>query len=321
MPTNILPYFKCILQLNRITATFIQRSEGYSHDKLTRMLNQEISWKRAYFLLVLHRLLGGLRGGYLIIDDTVLAKPFGKTFAKASWIYSSAKDEVVFGYNIVFICWSKGLLTIPLAWKWYEKGGKSKVDLALELLDEVKRYWKISPEYVLFDSWYASSRILDHLNSLGWKFVTQLKKNRLINGISPKKLFTTTKRGKDQIVQGYITPTKSFMVTILKHEKKLFATNDPSVDILKVYGERWAIEEMFRFLKTSLNLEKCQAITKTSQEKHLLICILGYLVLSKEQQIIKEPASLYAIKELWVLNRKVSSNRIRHYSKILVSVA
>lgn len=319
MPKNILPYFKYLLQLRKITGTYIQRAEKYSHDKITRMLREEIPFRRAYFLLI-HKLFGSLSGGYLLLDDVVTAKPFGKKFAEASWIYSSSDDVVVFGYNLVFVCFSNGKITIPLAWRWYRKGsGKTKLDLAIELLNEVRSFWKLKPKYVLFDSWYAASELLDFLHKFNWKFVTQIRRNRNIDGSCANKFF-----GKEILKIGYITKTRLFKAKVLKHEGKLFATNDLNLcnsEILAIYKERWAIEEVFRYLKTELSLEKCQARTKTSQEKHLLLCVLAYVAVLKEKQVIDTTKSLYAIKESWVLNKREGENRIRHYSKILVSIA
>jgi putative transposase len=37
------------------------------------------------------------------------------------------------------------------------------------------------PEYVLMDSWYASLENLKAIVSFGWRFLTRLKGNRLVN--------------------------------------------------------------------------------------------------------------------------------------------
>ena len=50
----------------------------------------------------------------------------------------------------------------------------SKVELAVGLLSQARRYG-LTPQYVLFDSWYGAARILNLLESWGWKYVTWLK--------------------------------------------------------------------------------------------------------------------------------------------------
>lgn len=107
---------------------------------------------------LIKRWFGLLENGYLIIDDTVLAKPYGKKFAQACFAYSSCLDKVVYGYHIVLLAWTNGFITIPLSFRFYQKGGKSKVALAGELLKEAKIFWKINPVAVLFDSWYGGNK-------------------------------------------------------------------------------------------------------------------------------------------------------------------
>lgn len=135
MPKDIFPYLRGLLQGHKITATFLASQFGYSHDALTRTLRRTFHWEK-YFLLLVQRLFGSLSGGYLIIDDTVLAKPYGRAFQEATFAFSSSFQGVIYGYHIVLLAWTDGVLTLPLSWRFYRKGEKSKVSLAAELLRE-----------------------------------------------------------------------------------------------------------------------------------------------------------------------------------------
>ena len=52
----------------------------------------------------------------------------------------------------------------------WRPGGPSKIELALELLSYARNHLHCRPEYVLFDAWYPSRRLLKRLRDYGWYF-------------------------------------------------------------------------------------------------------------------------------------------------------
>lgn len=313
MPKEIIPYLRGLIQGYKITATYLAYQFGFSHDKITRVLRQKFSW-RIVLVWMTQILFGVLSEGYLVIDDTVIVKPYARKIYGLLFAYSSSLDTVVYGYHVVFICWTNGTITIPLAWKFYVKNGQSKINLACQLLSGVKKLWKIKPKYVLFDSWYSASRLLDLIEAYHWRFVCQVKHNRTLSTIPIKD--DVTQEG--DTVTGLIT--NRCEVKVLQHENKYFITNHldlGSNQTLKVYGIRWKIEEVFRFLKNQLQLECCQSRSRTAQETHLGSCLLAYLLIQKEQMETSNQ-TLYSVKQSWMLNRKHGLNRINHYVAKLV---
>ena len=316
MPARIVPYVIGLLQAPNITATFLKRQFGFSHDQLTRTLKKKIHWQRLV-IWVIQRLFGVLSCGYLIIDDTTIAKPYAKNLEGASFVYSSVLEKTVYGYQVVLLSWSNGWMTLPLVWRFYQKGGASKVDLAQALVQELHDRWQLTPETVVFDSWYAAARLLDQLNGYGWEFVCQIKRNRIVNAC----------RVDDDLVadgDSLVGPiTGWFLGKVLRHEEKFFLTNQVEMGnelLLHRYGERWAIETVFRFVKNQLHLETCQARSRTAQETHLGSCILTYLILQKELvQHTDQTQTLYSLKTEWYLNRRLGRNRIKHYVKVLTA--
>lgn len=309
MPSIIISYILGIIQGYKITATYLSFHYNISHDKITRFLLTSCAYKQWYLSLV-HRMFGALTGGCLIIDDTILAKPFGKNFVKASWVYSSCEDKAVFGYNVVLLAWTNGVITIPLAWRFWQKGGKSKTTLAIELLEVAKRKWRFKPDYVMFDSWYASKDILRKLQKWKWLFICQIKKNRVFDGKAIEQILTQDNKTH----QGYLYD--SVHVSVIKHDGKYFCTNCHIriSQIVALYKIRWKIEEIFRVLKTELKLERCQSRSQVAQEKHLLCCCIAYLLLQKEQQIQQAP-SVYAVKQQLAVDRRLGRNTLRRYEK------
>ena len=314
MPVMILSYLRGILQGNKITAAYLQRQFGFSHDALTRVLRRNFGWI-TFWRWLIQKLFGSLAGGWIIIDDTVLAKPFGRKFPQASVVFSSCLEAHVFGYNIVFLCWCNGKVTLPLCWKWYRKNHKTKIELAQELLKEAKQIWGLTPEMVLFDSWYGAEKIIDQLTEYGWNFTFRIKKNRVINCCS---LSDDLIYDGDTLV-GLITG--KCRVLVIKNEERFLATNCvdfTSTQVIDWYAKRWPIEDCFRFLKDQLFLENCQARTKTAQKTHLVSCLIAYVLIQKER-LLQPSKTLYRLKEEWMLNKTWGLNRLRHYEKILLS--
>lgn len=313
MPTRIVPYIRGLLQGHRITATFLAYQFSFSHDQVTRTLHRRFSWQKLV-LFVIQRLFGKLSGGYLLIDDTVIAKPYAKHMEGASFVYSSLLNRSVYGYHVVLLCWTNGQLTLPLAWRWYKKGGKTKVELAQELLKEAHNLWKLTPQAVLFDSWYAADKIINQISSYGWTFVCQSKGNRVVLAASIKDDLT---QAGDRLV-GAVTGTVRAL--LIRHDDRFFMTNDLSLTndaIVMLYRSRWPIEEVFRFFKDQLHLQGCQARARVAQETHLASCVLAYLLIQKERTTSGQ--SLYAIKRDWLVNRRLGNNRVNHYVKVLTA--
>lgn len=284
MSAKIFIYIKGLLTVSE-HATCVALSlilGNASHDKLTRILkDKRLEWQKLLHSLAL-RIVGKLRDGYLIIDDTVLDKSFAKVVENIAWVFCSKKNKKILGLNIVVLAWSNGKITIPLAFKiWRKDNKKTKNHLALELLSYARNFLRIQPKYVLFDSWYASKEVLKRIGKYHWLFVSQIKKNRKFNGIQ-LKLY---KRHPYWMEQGYILG--GMEVLIVRNGKKYFITNNLDLskkEILVIYKKRWKIEDMFRMLY-ELGLEQCQAISSQAQSAHIHLVLMSFILLEKEKQL------------------------------------
>jgi hypothetical protein len=106
--------------------------ETVSHDRLTRLL--QANWSGQTLLELAIRTLFVWERGYLIIDDTVLPKPFATAIEGLAWVFSSQARKPVYGLSVVLSVWTNGTLRIPLSLRLWHKGGPSQYTLALELL-------------------------------------------------------------------------------------------------------------------------------------------------------------------------------------------
>lgn len=301
MPTNTIAYIRSIFYApSKITCTMVAAVNGTgSHDRFTRLLTR-IKWEGQTLLsCLILRCFGNLNGGYLIIDDTVITKQFAKVIECVFWVWSSKEERTVRGINLVVICWSNGIITIPIAFRVWRKGGKSKCDLALDLLSYGKRILKLSPTYVLFDGYYASRKMFRRLQAYHWKYVTTLKKNRIFHG----KQVCRYQRNPYWRARG--TVLRDCPVTIMRHGKKYFATNDhtlASEEIRELYRMRWAIEEVFKFLHSKLGLDDCQSRSGMAQSRHITLCFSALILLERER--LARQWTRYRLKRVLSLRRE-----------------
>jgi putative transposase len=281
MPLRIVPYLKGLLSVAEsatCTALALVVKET-SHDNLSRILKEpKFRWQTLLRTLGL-RIFGKLSDGWLIIDDTVIDKSFAKQIENLSWIYCSKKQRSVLGLNLVLLCWSNGTITIPLAFKiWKKAGRKSKFDLALELLAYAKNVLQIQPKYITFDSWYASKKILRRLKQYRWSFYSQLKRNRIFNGVQVCQFGST----RYWTAEGTIFD--GFKVVVVKHGDKYFVTNNlkcSKAELLAAYKTRWVIETCFRILHNKLGLGECQSRSLQCQTAHITMCLMSLLILER----------------------------------------
>lgn len=304
LPKNAISYVKGLLCVfENATCMSLSEISKCSHDSLARVLNgQKLTWQILLISFIL-RTFGKLQDGYLIIDDTVISKQFAKKIENLSWVFDSKIGKSILGLNLVMIAWSNGKVTIPLAFRVYQKNsGKSKIDLACELLKEAKKL-RIKPRYVVFDSWYAAARLFKTIKWCRWKFITQLKNNRTLNGIPLKE----TARNPYWIIEGNLTG--GFKVIVVRHGAKYFATDDLSLskrEILSGYKGRWEIETVFRMLHSKLGLDECQARKLGAQTAHFHLCLMAYIALERESFI--QHRTIYQIKRHCSFNFNYADN-------------
>jgi len=260
---------------------------GVSHDGLTRLLQADGCWPTLLWRLCGQRAIN--QGGWLQLDDTVLEK-WGPMIFGVFWVYSSRLQKVVRGINVVVLIWTDGTRRVPIGIKIWRRGGPSKVVLASKLLRWARRLG-LMPEYVLFDSWYASKKLLQQVRSYGWHFVTRLRKNRKLAG-QPLATHWPYRFG-----HGQGTLSGGIEVLVVKDGSRYLATSDPTLSVQQIkhlYGQRQHIEEFIRVLKDQLRWGKSPARTKAAQLAHLHLCLMAYCVL--ETTAVHQQTTIYQLR-------------------------
>jgi hypothetical protein len=163
MPTLVWHYLTALLYY-RTSVSCVALAEALqtvSHDCVTRLL--QATWSGQTLLELAVRTLFVWERGDLIIDDTVLPKPFATAIEGLAWVFSSQERKPVYGLSLVLLVGTNGTLRIPLSLRLWHKGGPSKYVLALELLSYARNRLRCRPAYVLFEAWSPSRPLLKRL--------------------------------------------------------------------------------------------------------------------------------------------------------------
>jgi hypothetical protein len=123
MPTLVGHYLTAWLY-DRTSASCIAFAEALpsmSPDRLTRLLRAD--WSGHRLLELTWRPLFVWQRGYLIIDDTVLAKAIATAIERLAWVYASRDHPPVSGLSLVLWVWTNGTVRLSRGMRLWHKGG------------------------------------------------------------------------------------------------------------------------------------------------------------------------------------------------------
>ena len=247
-----------------------------SHDRLQRLLVFEGKWntyiQKHYSCLLKLRESSSKKKTYLIIDDTVIAKPYSKELDSLSWIFSPSDRQYLYGINVVFVIWTDGNTRFPIGFRiWNKHDKKTKIDLAMELLNEAKKTYKTKPSYVLMDSFYPAAKLLKLIRKFRWQWIAKIKSNRCINGTQAQEFF--------RYRYGNHIGKLSENIKALVVKDNYWATSDLSLkpsDVKQYYRNRQIIEEFHKILKSELRLEGCSSRESLAQMNHIYFVLMAF---------------------------------------------
>lgn len=260
-----------------------------AHDQLYRILYLSFPYSRRMWEWISSHLIKA--GGYLIIDDTTWHR-CGKKIAGVSFVWDSSIGKKIYGMQVVVLMWTDGKVRVPLGLRFWQKGGKSKLKLAEELLWEAHRRG-VSPLFVLFDSWYAGESLLNLIDDFGWQYISKAKKNRLFEKVRLDKTFHHRFGRKI----GRLRKIKH-QVLVVKNDTKFYVTNNleqTSAQVKKNYRRRQQIEEVFRLLKQEFGWGKCRVGSMQGQKAHLHLGLYAFCLVQNEA--IENKQTIYAYKQ------------------------
>ncbi|GCC10089.1 archaeal putative transposase [archaeon] len=244
----------------------------------------------------------------LIIDDTYVEKKGDKT-AGVGKFYDHARGRYITGNNFVTSCLQVDDAYIPHKAKMYLKEDatealgeefRTKPEIAYTDLIEPLHVPDGVKLYIIFDSWWYSSVLIQDTLKLGHHVVCQLKNNKKIEGtVNVSELADTVEyhkvkievRGKEkvylaseQIVE--IPGLGKVKLVISKREKdkkpKFYMSTDlDSImkEVLEIYENRWSIELAHSEANQKFGFKEYQIRDKKVIERFMQLSFLVWTII------------------------------------------
>lgn len=248
------------------------------------------------------------RGGVISIDDVKIEKT-GKKIPGAGKLRS--EKGYVHAQNLVTTHYVDKTKDWPIHYRQYfkhdskeaeEYGFKTKIMLAKELVDDAESRGTPVTVYV-YDAWFLSKELTDHIETYGKDWVSRLKSNRIvfhkgkrlsirefaktipkkayrrieINGkvyFVFSKVLRVNKLDRVRVVISYEDDFKGDPVYLATNRKDWEAKR-----ILGCYALRSRIDTFYRDAKQNLGLGACQLRSPEGTKKHWSLGFLGYSLL------------------------------------------
>jgi hypothetical protein len=318
-----------ISSFSQTSATGLSRlvDQAVSHDQVSRFLSSDPFESKDLWRLV----KGHIRqiesdDGVVIIDDTIVEKPYTDENEIICWHYDHSKERNVKGINFLSALYHTEVATFPLCYDIVDKTatyldkktGKARRKSALTKNERYRNMLLtcqkngIRYRYVLNDVWYASAENMMFIkHELKKDFIMPLKANRKVAlSLSDKQRGIYVKLAEIDLEDGALRQIYLEGVDLpLLVSKQVFTNEDGSsgvlylitsdltlthADITTIYQKRWNVEVYHKSLKQNASLAKSPTRTKLTQSNHLFAALCAYIKL--ESLKIRTKRNHFALK-------------------------
>ena len=297
-----------------------------SHDQVSRMLNSRQLEPKDWWLMVKpHVRSVQSEDGVIVIDDSIVEKPYTDENEIICWHYDHAKGRTVKGINFITSLYATQEVSLPVTFRlvakteqYIDKKGKPKRRSAVtknehyrEMLQQCVRN-QIPFQYVLNDLWFASAENMHFVKlDLKKEFIMALKSNRKVALSAEDK-----QNGRYQRLDQLDVPEDTLTVIHLEQVsfplhllRQVFTNADGSSGVrylvtsdltltadqlATIYQKRWKVEEYHRSLKQNASASKSPTRTRTTQTNHFVAALWSFTKL--ELLKIRTKKNHYALK-------------------------
>jgi hypothetical protein len=206
--------------------------------------------------------------GNLIVDDASNPK-YASLQGLIRKLFIPATSGYCQGYRVLPFLWEAGGIRFPVAFALRHSGRPSLQELALQGFSLLRSQAGLKPQAVPADSGYGSQEIVKRLTDCGWPFISRFKKNQHLSGQWIGHLIP---RGYGEVTG---TLENHAEVKVIRRQKHFLQCNRMTWEAGKIrdlYAKRRHIEEVFRILKSCLDLSGCQQHSIQRQVLYVLLC-------------------------------------------------
>lgn len=251
------------------------------------------------------------REGVIAIDDTLLPKT-GKEIPGAGKLWDHDSNSYVHAQCLVTSHYVDREKDYPLGFRQYFKHGsreaersgfRTKVELAMELVDECEGLEFPAENYV-FDAWYLTRKLAEHIEAYGKGWVSRLKANRVVyhkkrrmtirefEGALPREAFKEIR----VLGKSYWTFIKILKVNKLGRVRVVICYDEKGLDgqpvflvtnrlyweerrVVLSYSLRFRIDTFYKDAKQNLGFGGCQLRSLKGTRRHSSLGFTAYSLL------------------------------------------
>lgn len=332
MDTGLLDLYTdyILVSTGQASATGMSRmlDEELSHDRITRFLSSEDFTSKDLWHLVKPTVRQAESLGekaFLLLDDTVEAKPYTKESPLICWHYDHTCNRSVKGVNQLSSLFYSGGVSVPIGIDFVEKdtwqtkkNGKKSRKASVSKQDLFRKQVMQAScnlshiDYVLADSWFSSAENMKCIKeNCGHDFIMPLKKSRKVAlSASCKEAGKYKRLDSLEIQEGekvriYLEQVDFGLwltkATYLNKDGSVgelyLVTSDPALcaeDIKDFYAHRWNIEVMYKSVKSNASYAKSPTGTARTQKNHFFCSMAAFCKL--EQIKLKTKNNHFALK-------------------------
>jgi hypothetical protein len=297
----------------------------------------------------------------IIADDSLLGKT-GEKMELVSYHHDHTTNRSKLGYQMLQVGYHNGTRFYPLdlgfhtsknrpndqfremdkrtnGWKRRMETFEKKTDLLVRM---IQRCWQngISARFVLFDSWFASDKVISQILSIGYGVICRLKRSKtrytyaeqrmtlseLWHNVARHELrWVGSWQIRAALLDVELPLSGRVSLVFVRWSKKkwhAFLCTEADMEIAEIldyYSRRWAIECYFRDCKQLLGLGKGQSETFDDVVAWASIVMIRYLILlyilAKRQltgpigplfqELARDHLELALIESLWTRIRQI----------------
>jgi putative transposase len=259
------------------------RPHAPAHDSFTRLLQRlepdpAVLWQEVQPLV-------RPDAGVLVLDDSVLDKPYARHMGLVGFFYSGKHRRVVRGINLVSLLWTDGDVLAPCDYRLVDpaQGKAVNKNHHFRALLRQAHARGFRPRCVSFDTWYSGKENLKAVRACGWIFLTRVRSNRRVNldrhGNRPIRDVPIAASGTVVHLEGFGL-IKAFRIVARNGDTEHWITNDLTLGELarREFGElAWGIEEYHRGLKQYGGVERCPQRQSRAQRNPIGLAIRAFL--------------------------------------------
>ena len=331
-----------------------EKAPEFKKDTVYRLKNStHIDWKRFTTLLAsriicdtIAPLTSENRRNAFVVDDSIYERQGSKKVELLAKVYDHANHRYTRGFRMLTLGWSDGVTFLPVnscllssenessrinegrdvdsnsnGAKVRKFAKKKATEVIPELISDAIKAG-IQANYVLFDSWFSSPKVIRAMKGLGLDVVAMVKKSSKIHYCfqgqmcSCKDIFRRCKhrRGRSRYLLSVLVeicgedaaPIAAKLVFVRNRSNRkdyfVLLSTDTSLtedEIIQLYGKRWDIEVFFKICKSVLRLTKeCRSLSYDAMCAQTAIVFTRYLFLAvgiREDSNLRSSGPLFCL--------------------------